>query len=621
MHRQPAVVSAAVVTVVAGRHRHLVNQRRAIRMMHPAIGMHVVVSLGDPEISCVLARAAHGDDPPTVVVRLPARPEGLPLSAGRNAGARAAVSGGAHLLIFLDVDCLPAPDLLARYADAAALQPNALLCGPVTYLPPRPGGEWTPGRLREYRNPHPARPDPPPGAVVAADPALFWSLSFALCADTWARAGGFDEGYVGYGAEDTDFARRAHERGVPMYWVGHADAFHQHHPTSKPPVQHVDAILRNGGRYAARWGEWPMGGWLRDFEQLGLVHRDGRDWHRSRPVRLATVPVHHPYVAAVQPRRSTIVRPERVHGWEPDPLLSPDQLRTHAQEIDVIHLHFGFEHLSCEQLRAWADAAGELGIPIVLTVHDLRNPHLDDNRRHDEHLRILVTAAARVVTLTAAAAAEIEARYGRAVAVVPHPTVVDLPVRDETPAASPTREVVVLLGMLRRNVAEPAAVVTSVVNGVDEAVDPARVRVSVRHEVADDARLDLIRALADCGRLELMRHDRFSEAELVQFVRRAHALVLPYRFGTHSGWVEVARDVGTHVVAASCGHYADQWPAVLSYTNDERHGLDATSLRTATRLAVERAPAAAAERANRLAERENIRAGHEVLYRDVMRDR
>jgi len=45
-------------------------------------------------------------------------------------------------------------------------------------------------------------------------------------------------------------------------WVGGARAYHQHHPVSSPPVEHLDDILRNGRLFHERWGEWPMTGWL-----------------------------------------------------------------------------------------------------------------------------------------------------------------------------------------------------------------------------------------------------------------------------------------------------------------------------------------------------------------------
>jgi hypothetical protein len=56
--------------------------------------------------------------------------------------------------------------------------------------------------------------------------------------------------------------------------VGDARAYHQHHESENPPVQHLDDIVRNGEVFARRWGRWPMEGWLGQFEQMGLVSRE-----------------------------------------------------------------------------------------------------------------------------------------------------------------------------------------------------------------------------------------------------------------------------------------------------------------------------------------------------------
>ena len=48
---------------------------------------------------------------------------------------------------------------------------------------------------------------------------------------------------------------------------------------SRPPVEHVDDIVRNAEVYRRRWGVTPMLGWLEAFEERGLVRRGGRgEW-------------------------------------------------------------------------------------------------------------------------------------------------------------------------------------------------------------------------------------------------------------------------------------------------------------------------------------------------------
>ena len=270
------VERVVVVTVVHGRHDHLARQRELLAAGRVRPEAHVVVRMADD------AKVTIPGGIDTTWLDVPIGAEGLPLAAARNAGAREARRLGADLVVFLDVDCLPCPDLVSVYREAAELVPDAVLCGPVTYLPPPPPEGYDLARLPSMVDPHPARPAPSPGDVRrSADHELFWSLSFATTPTTWDRCGGFDEAYVGYGGEDTDFGQRARAAGVDLAWVGGADAFHQHHPVSHPPVEHVDDILRNGAVFHSRWGWWPMTGWLDEMESLGLVRRHGDGWLRK----------------------------------------------------------------------------------------------------------------------------------------------------------------------------------------------------------------------------------------------------------------------------------------------------------------------------------------------------
>ncbi|WP_051794749.1 glycosyltransferase family 2 protein [Streptomyces sp. NRRL S-87] len=260
----------AVITLVAGRHRHLALQQAALSRADRVPDLYVVVTMDDPAAAAIAAR---GRPAATVVPVAVPRSGRLPLAAARNAGARRALALGADVLVFLDVDCVPGPTSVARYAEAAT--DGALLCGTVAYLPPPPGGGYRLADLHELAAPHPGRPVPEPDRVLTGgDPDLFWSLSFALTAATWRRIGGFCEKYTGYGGEDTDFARLAQRAGVDLCWLGGAPAYHQYHPVENPPVGHLDDILRNGALFHRRWGRWPMEGWLRAFARMGLVRFD-----------------------------------------------------------------------------------------------------------------------------------------------------------------------------------------------------------------------------------------------------------------------------------------------------------------------------------------------------------
>ncbi|QMS56946.1 hypothetical protein CIB50_0001670 [Kocuria varians] len=279
-------MSVAVVTIVSGRHTHLRRQREWLAAQSDAPLSHVVVSMGDPEIAQVLALQP---ELPTDLVALERTDTGeLPLAAARNAGVARAAEIGAESVVLLDVDCLPHRDVVREYRGALERLAGrcAVVSGRVQYLPEGMAEEdYTAQEVARRGRDHAARVLPPAGELVAADPRMLWSLSMATTVRTWDDAGGFDERYVGYGGEDTDFGQRLAAAGGSLWWLGGAAVYHQHHPTQSPPVQHAAAIARNANIFRRTWGFDPMEGWLTAMAERGVLTRLGADWvvveHRS----------------------------------------------------------------------------------------------------------------------------------------------------------------------------------------------------------------------------------------------------------------------------------------------------------------------------------------------------
>jgi hypothetical protein len=117
-----------------------------------------------------------------------------------------------------------------------------------------------------------ARPVPEGhGVRLGDDHELFWSLSFGVTSSTWAVIGGFDPAYVGYGAEDTDFAMRARALGIGLAWIPDGTVYHQWHPPSRLEPARLGELVANARRYRQRWGRWPMAGWLSELHQRGAI--------------------------------------------------------------------------------------------------------------------------------------------------------------------------------------------------------------------------------------------------------------------------------------------------------------------------------------------------------------
>jgi len=192
---------------------------------------------------------------------------GLPLARARNTAAANATT---ERLVFLDVDCIPSAQAFIRLLRSSE-ENSALAMAEPRYLREPILSRATPYdlALAELSVPHHARAGLPTN-VPCDMHEHFWSLGFSISAGHFDCVGGFSLEYTGYGAEDTDFAFTARHLGIPVVFT-RAVVFHQYHGVYKPPLNHFEAILSNASRFYARWGVWPMQGWLRQFAHMGLV--------------------------------------------------------------------------------------------------------------------------------------------------------------------------------------------------------------------------------------------------------------------------------------------------------------------------------------------------------------
>lgn len=310
-------------------------------------------------------------------------------------------------------------------------------------------------------------------------------------------------------------------------------------------------------------------------------------------LRIAAVPAAHPYVQnlidpelAPSPDAVTLLADPQPAGaapgqWWPPVMLDAAWISANADAFDVLHLHFGTESFTLEQLQGVVDALRRAGRPLVFTLHDLTNPQLVDQRAHLAQLDLLVPAADEVITLTPGAAREVRERWGREATVVAHPRVVSadaladaapddrvaaLPdAAPDAPAAATPMVIGMHLRDLRPNIDALTAVDTllaAVATLRDTGLDLA-VIVDLNDRVRNEiTRAELRARLEGVPFAVLREHPRFTDSELHASVLGTDVSVMPYGHGTHSGWLELCWDLGVAVAAPALGFYAEQHPGM-----------------------------------------------------------
>jgi hypothetical protein len=302
-------------------------------------------------------------------------------------------------------------------------------------------------------------------------------------------------------------------------------------------------------------------------------------------------------------------------------MLESDWVFEHAGDFDLMHIHFGFDATSPEGLADLVAALRAESKPLVLTVHDLRNPHHVEPGLHDAQLSVLVDAADALVTLTPGAAAEIRRRWGREAAVLPHPHVVEEPTLSR-PRPQHDGFVIGIHAKSLRASMNPLPDVEAIAEVLPQ-MPGARLRVDAHTDVMTPVFLryapelaEGLRRLEAQGVLELNVHDYFSDAELWDYFQGLDLSVLPYRFGTHSGWLEACHDLGTVVAAPDCGFYAEQRPC-LTYAVGPAP-VRSASLQQSVLTAYRHRPQWRADPEERRAERELLAEEHRGLYERVL---
>lgn len=272
--------------------------------------------------------------------------------------------------------------------------------------------------------------------------------------------------------------------------------------------------------------------------------------------RVLSYPPRHPYVDRLHGQAANLVYRAGLPR-DPHRRYDPAWLVEHSDRIDIAHIHIGHDDRSVDDLLEVAEALDACNVPIVATVHDIQPPSglptIEATGLHGIGLR-----AQRLITLTAGAADEVEVRIGIRPQVIPHGPVLDSGriQRARRQRAMYVREDLPVL--LHAGHVNPNLDWQSVIDAARRTRGRRRVRILVHQQEADR----ILQAVTGLAFVEVVLLEGLSQGQLVAELAAAHCVVLPYRWATHSGLLELAADIGVPVVATAVGYLHQQHPVV-----------------------------------------------------------
>lgn len=250
-------------------------------------------------------------------------------------------------------------------------------------------------------------------------------------------------------------------------------------------------------------------------------------------------------------------------------LFSPEELDT----FDVLHLH-SLRWGTIQELRALFEQCAANHKRIVFTAHDLWSLR-DDEELYRARLSVACELADAVITLTQRSAEKltqlvegIDVR--RKLSVIPHGFAVH-PRHPRWGLSGSQKPAVqyALYGQFRHNrdLLGFAQLWQKALQGTEAQLN---VLLSIPDlSLVNDPQLHVKETLAflraDQQQMRLIVTSFLSDEQIIQSLLRNDVLALPYKWGTHSGQLEMAFDLNLVPLAPRVGFFAEQWKCVQAY--------------------------------------------------------
>lgn len=285
---------------------------------------------------------------------------------------------------------------------------------------------------------------------------------------------------------------------------------------------------------------------------------------RSEGKRVVHLPARTPYAWKLQSRDFRILNGTEIPSGDTVPAaVDASWLLEHGPLtwLDVLHLHhIDFEDLAT--LERLLDACLGVGVNVVFTAHDTR-PMIGNAEDFTARLQMLHSAEVRWVCLTEGSVTQLTEILGERpdAAVIPHGYVAAPETLASLERESSCSSRYLMFGASRASRDQ----LSTMANWSLGITDPHStlhllLRAFSPADFADGGRAPLLLETARCDpRIRLTMRPYPTDEEVVRAGLASDALLLPYLWGSHSGQLELAFDLGLLPVCSRAGHLPEQY--------------------------------------------------------------
>lgn len=288
-------------------------------------------------------------------------------------------------------------------------------------------------------------------------------------------------------------------------------------------------------------------------------------------IKILSFPAQHPYVSKFNVGQIEFVNPDSNYFNEPNKCSEKYLNIKHPPDsYDLAHFHFSFDRLGLHEFEVLLNYLRKMHKPIIWTSHSKESQRIK-NFEQGNYQRLLYKYSDKIISPTVGCAKWLEKNYGKhknTIDVIPlgymaNPDDIN---KFSKEVNKDRNKYVMLIGDFREN----KEFLQSIINFL-QCSELKKVKLQLIYKPiniyeGDNNNFNFEKLffflIIQNNRIIHISSSEISNDVIAKAFLMSHAVILPYKWGTHSGQIELAKDCGCHVISSNVGYYEEQWERI-----------------------------------------------------------